>query len=108
MKGLNPGSGPRAKGCVSRSQALAAADFLSRLIRTSFIQLLLSCSFVMNAKAGRYVTRTPVNSAKYFYLLSYLDIPKSINLLCSAFINCETKDCNPGNYGVWRETRLCN
>ena len=30
-----------------------------------------------------------------------------IKLLCSAFINCETEDCNPGN-GVWRETMLCN
>ena len=29
---------------------------------------------------------------------------RSTNLLCSAFINCETEDCNPGN-GVWRETR---
>ena len=48
---LNPGFGPRAKGCVLRSQTLAAAgDFHSRLIRTSFIQL--SCSFTLNAKAG--------------------------------------------------------
>ena len=30
-----------------------------------------------------------------------------IKLLCSAFINCETEDCSPGN-GVWRETMLCN
>ena len=58
-KELNPGSGPRAVYQEARHwQQLINADFHSRLIRTSFIQLLLSCSFILNAKAGRYVTRT--------------------------------------------------
>ena len=30
-----------------------------------------------------------------------------IKLLCSAFINCGTEECSPGN-GVWRVTMLCN
>ena len=53
---LNPGFGPRAKGqglCTERPrvhwQQLVDADFHSRLVRTSFIQL--SCSFILNAKA---------------------------------------------------------
>ena len=45
-------------------------------------------------------------------MFSYLDIFRSITLLCSAFVNHgETEDCNPIfllEIAVWRETRLCN
>ena len=45
---------------------------------------------------------------KYIEMFIYLDMKRSIKLLCSVFINRETEDCNPGN-GAWRETRsrLC-
>ena len=58
-------SGPRA--LCTEKPGIGSADkmllFIQDQIRTSFIQL--SCSFVLNAKAGRYVTRTLVNFAKY-------------------------------------------
>ena len=61
-KELNPGSLGQGL-CTEKPGIGSNAEFHSRLIRTSFIQL--SCSFVLNAKVGRYVTRTLVNFAKY-------------------------------------------
>ena len=40
-------------------------------------------------------------------MFKYSAMLRIIKLLCSAFINCETEDCNPGN-GAWRETMLYN
>ena len=40
-------------------------------------------------------------------MFKYLAMLRIIKLLCSAFINCETEDCSPGN-GAWGETMLCN
>ena len=55
-KELNPDSGLWAKDqglCTEMGSSWQNVDFHSRLIRTSFIRL--SYSFVLDAKAGRYV-----------------------------------------------------
>ena len=39
-------------------------------------------------------------------MFKYLAVLRIIKLLCSAFINCETEHCSPGN-GAWRDV-LCN